>query len=635
MTHEWTHFRPIRGVADIVALEAVPLDQRITSWDINAWARRGRWADPEKVALTYYPAGDPAATPDTMTYRELDARVSQVANLFHALGVGRDDAVVLLGPTLPDSYTVILAALARGIVCCVNWMLPPEHVADLIVAARAKVVVALGPMPGFQIWDGMAAIQARIAPATRVLSFAAPGGTVLPDSDLLTQAATQPSDRLLFADAREADDVVAYVHSGGTTGAPKLVRLTSRGIVHKCWTVTTTMAHRPEDVLFSDMPMFHIAGLLSCGILPVVLGAALVIPTPMGARDKVFIGNFWKFVERCRISFLHAVPTTLGVLAQHPPQGEDVRSLHDYATTGSAALPIDVAQRIEANPGIRLLMTYGATEFTQNVTQAPRDGDPRYGSAGIRNPDTEIRIVALDAAGRVLHDCATDEIGAVLVRSPGNTQGYVDPRDDGGIFLDGGWINNGDLGRLDADGYLWLTGRAKDLIIRGGHNIDPAIIESALRRHPAVAAAAAVGMPDAYAGEVPVAYVQLAEGQMADAQELQDFARANVSERAASPREVFILPELPLTDVRKIAKAELRQDAIRRAFERALRAALGVDVTVGVVPDRTHGLIATIRLVASDTAQQSTLTRRIEAALAPYTVRTKIMWTGGTPSTTI
>src|SRR6185503_13064982 len=193
-------------------------------------------------------------------------------------------------------------------------------------------------------------------------------------------------------------------------------------------------------------------------------------------------------------------------------------------------------------------------------------------------------------------ECAVDEIGAVIMRGPGITPGYVDSKYDEGMFVEG-WINNGDLGRIDADGYLWITGRAKDIIIRGGHNIDPTLIEETLRRHPAVLLAAAVSKPDAYAGELPVAYVQLVQGKKASAEEIDAFTREHITERAAAPKEIFILEEMPLTDVGKPHKVRLRQDAAERAFAAALGAALGsaASVSVRVGPDPVHGTLARVR----------------------------------------
>src|SRR5262249_54295769 len=159
-------------------------------------------------------------------------------------------------------------------------------------------------------------------------------------------------------------------------------------------------------------------------------------------------------------------------------------------------------------------------EFTQNITQAPRDGDPKYGSAGLRLPYTQVRVVKLAPDGAIARDCEVDEIGAVIAKGPSITPGYLDSRYDAAVLRADGWINNGDLGRLDADGFLWITGRAKDVIIRGGHNIDPAVIEETLLKHPDVLLAAAVGKPDAYAGELPIAYVQLVADATTDAETL-------------------------------------------------------------------------------------------------------------------
>ena len=131
-------------------------------------------------------------------------------------------------------------------------------------------------------------------------------------------------------------------------------------------------------------------------------------------------------------------------------------------------------------PGVRVLLTYGATEYTQNVTQAPRDGNPKYGSPGIRLPYTQVKTVELDG-DTIKRECGIDEIGVVVVKGPSVTPGYLEAKYNEGVFTREGWFNSGDLGRFDADGYLWLTGRVKDVIIRGGHNIDPSVIE-ALRR---------------------------------------------------------------------------------------------------------------------------------------------------------
>jgi fatty-acyl-CoA synthase len=157
------------------------------------------------------------------------------------------------------------------------------------------------------------------------------------------------------------------------------------------------------------------------------------------------------------------------------------------------------------------------------------------------------------------------------------------------------WFNSGDLARYDEDGYLWLAGRAKDLIIRGGHNIDPQVIEERLCEHPDVVLAAAVGQPDAHAGEVPMAYVVLREGTNASAQVLREFAAEGIPERAAIPARIEILPQMPMTAVGKIFKPRLRHMAIERVCGDTLQAS-GIEAAVTVRADKRLGTVATVRL---------------------------------------
>ena len=182
------------------------------------------------------------------------------------------------------------------------------------------------------------------------------------------------------------------------------------------------------------------------------------------------------------------------------------------------------------------------------------------------------------------------------MRGPQVTPGYLDPRHDKGAVLADGWLDSGDLGRLDDDGYVWLTGRSKDLIIRGGHNIDPVIIEEALTRHPGVETAAAVGLPDIYAGELPMAFVQRRPVRAVTAEELREFCRREVPERAAVPVQVVLVPVMPVTGVGKIYKPALRLQAAQLAFEAALAPLRGEGVTAAVTvrSDPTHGMLAAV-----------------------------------------
>ncbi len=254
--------------------------------------------------------------------------------------------------------------------------------------------------------------------------------------------------------------------------------------------------------------------------------------------------------------------------------GDVHRSSLKLPIVGAAPLPPAVRDAFEARTGVALCEGYGLTEGTC-VTAVSWPGAPRSGTVGRRLPYQEARTVKIDEATGNWTFLPENEVGTLVLRGPNIFAGYLvdtGSRRDvraGGKVKDG-WLDTGDLASVDGDGFIRLAGRAKDLIIRGGHNIDPATIEDALLAHPDVTAAAAVGRPDPHSGEVPVAFVTLATGTERTADELESWAADHVSERAAAPKHVEIVDEIPVTSVGKPYKPELR----RRAAEQAARDAL-------------------------------------------------------------
>ena len=223
-----------------------------------------------------------------------------------------------------------------------------------------------------------------------------------------------------------------------------------------------------------------------------------------------------------------------------------------------------------------------------------------------------MEAVVLDGDGRFERMADVEEVGVIAISGPNVFKGYLDPRHDAGVWLDirdERWLNTGDLGRRDADGYFWLTGRKKELIIRGGHNIDPRTIEEALTSHPGVAMAAAVGSPDAYAGEMPVAYVQLKPGATVTEQELLEHAALTIPERAAIPKRIKISSSLPTTAVGKLFKPALVEREIEETV-RAEAARVGAEViSVTVDRDPNFGLRAIVRAAAGAEKMKEALDR--------------------------
>jgi fatty-acyl-CoA synthase len=264
---------------------------------------------------------------------------------------------------------------------------------------------------------------------------------------------------------------------------------------------------------------------------------------------------------------------------------------------------------------VQIIEGYGLTECTCLVSVNPPEGAKKIGSVGLPFPHTHVRILHCDGAGGIAKECAVDEVGEICIANPGVFEGstYTELDKNKGLFAEGRYLRSGDLGRIDADGYLFITGRAKDLIIRGGHNIDPAEIEEALMGHDAVSFVGAIGQPDAHAGELPCAYVELVKGASVTEAELLAFARDHIHERAAVPKYIEVLAELPKTAVGKVFKPDLRRRAITRIYDAALKEA-GLPLHVAeVVEDKKRGLVA--RLIRAPGVEDAT----VQAVLGEFT----------------
>ena len=260
-------------------------------------------------------------------------------------------------------------------------------------------------------------------------------------------------------------------------------------------------------------------------------------------------------------------------------------------------MPVELYKRFEKATNVEIVEGYGLTEATCLVACNPIDGTKKIGSVGISFPYTDVKILIARTDG--IKECSTDDVGEICVANPGVVVGgtYTEAEKNRDLYheFNGvGYLRTGDLGRIDDEGYIWITGRAKDLIIRGGHNIDPAEIEEALMAHAEVAMAGAIGQPDGYTGEMPCAYVELVEGGSVTGEELVEYCKVHVHERAAQPKYIEVMPELPKTAVGKVFKPDLRKSAITRIYNAELeKEGLNARV-VKVIDSKKQGLVAQI-----------------------------------------
>ena len=622
------------SAADVAAFEAqTPWSERLAAASTYEALRLGAALDPQAPALIFLPDADPDAPPQSWTHGQFFGQLTQAGNLFHSLGVGAGDVVSLLLPLLPQAFVALYGAQAVGVANPVNAMLSAAQLAGILQAAGTRVLVTLGTGSdaGDELWRKLQTVLPQL-PALRhvlVVGGAAPDVADLAKAptvqDFDAALAQQPTDRLLSGRSPLATDIAGYFHTGGTTGTPKLVRHRHGQQVYQAWALRLMGLGEPGRAVLFGLPLFHVGGALTQGLSTLANGGHVVVLSAAGWRHPQAVRNIWRLVQRYRPALLGGVPTVLGGVLQVPVGEADISSL-ERASAGGSAIPLAVIQACEDRLRLPVLQVYGMTETASVQTMSYPDRPRRAGSSGWPLPYSRTRVLRADALPGLVQDCGPDEIGVVAMAGPGCFDGYRSEQHNAGAFVEPGWVNSGDLGRLDADGALWLTGRAKDLIIRGGHNIDPAPLEELLYQHPAVLLAALVGQPDVHAGELPVAYVQLKPGQQVEPSALISYLREQTPERAAVPVALHFVDPMPLTAVGKIFKPALRDDAARRVVEALLRGALGGQGwTLSLLADARQGLLLRVVLAAAPGPQRQAQQAAIAQVLGPLTLAHEVV----------
>jgi fatty-acyl-CoA synthase len=557
--------RVVRTMADIRELEQTPLEQAMRVHTSYELLHNAKLAFGDKPAITLMHTGDPAGPSTTWSYNVLFAKLTQYANVLHALGLGKDDVQAVLLPGCLEYQLGLWGAAATCIAQPLNPLLTEDKLVSLLNTAGAKVLLTWGEAAEADYWDKALRLRAQV-PSLAHLIRVAPLGETAADRPALPPGvhhldklmAAQPADHLVSGRHIQPGDIASYFHTGGTTGAPKLARHTHGGQAYTSWASVQVRNVGPDDVSINGGPQFHVAGTLAAGLPSFAVGVHMVVPTITLFRNPEVIRNYWKIIEHFKVTTTGGVPTVLAAVTQVPIGDTDISSLR-YCGTGAAMLPPELAARWERLTGHKIHETLGMTEITGVSTTTPLGASGPAGSVGFRLPHMQLRIVVMDEHGQPTdQDVAPGEPGIVLYKAPNVFAGYLNPKDNEKAFTPDGWLISGDMGFLDEQERLQLSGRSKDLIIRSGHNIDPKVIEDAVGSHPAVQFAAAVGAPDAYAGELPVVFAVLKDGQHATPEELMAHAATRVDEPPARPKRVFVIDAMPMTNVGKIYKPDLR-----------------------------------------------------------------------------
>lgn len=550
----------LRGMDDLRELEKLPPEALLPALTIHdALAAAATW-EPEKPAIIQLVSADPSVPAREICYRELADLVARSANLFAELSADAPVSVAILLPMVPEALIASWAGSTYGITTPINPFFEPGIVVSIMNTVRATVLVTTKGKHGPGAWDKLDAATLAQAPSLRAVLYVDGDD---PEVEFLPRArATSPTPVRDPVSNPDAD--ATYLLTGGTTGAPKLIRMTHRGQLINAWMNGVLQGMQASGVMGHAMPNFHVGGAVVISVRTMLFGQTLLTLTTGGFRNQDVVRNFWKIARKFRMTCVLATPTTAAaILALPETETSDGHRITAFGCGGST-IPLELLKGFHARYGIWLREQWGMSEGTGTITGHYDNGEqPVTGSVGQRLPYHFVKAIEVDEENRFVRDCAPGERGVIAISGAGMAPGYVDASLDAGYFVAGMpdglvWGNTGDLGAVDEDGYVWIFGRAKDTIIRGGHNIDPKLIEEVLVCHPAVQLAAAIGLPDRAKGEMPIAYVQLKEGAHATAADLMALCRANVQERAALPVRIEIVRMLPTTPVGKISKPALR-----------------------------------------------------------------------------
>ncbi|RPE37896.1 long-chain acyl-CoA synthetase [Streptomyces sp. Ag109_O5-1] len=476
---------------------------------------------PDRLALRL---GDAA-----VSYRELDELSARTAGLLRERGVRPGDRVALMLPNVPEFALVYYGVLrAGGVVVPMNPLLKAREIDYYLDDSGARLLFA------WHDFADEAHEGARRADAEAVV--VGPGAF-----DELLRSAT-PLDE---PTVRQPDDTAVVLYTSGTTGRPKGAELTHANLAQNCHIAATEVFRlTPDDVIFGGLPLFHAFGQTCTLNAAVTSGACLTLLPRFDAAKALAV------VEKHGVTVFAGVPTVYSRLVRQPgKEAYDVSRLR-ACLAGGAAMPVQVQQDFRTAFGCAVLEGYGLSETSPVVSVNTLQAGPRPGSVGIPIPGVQVRLV--DNGTEV----PQGETGEITVRGHNVMKRYWKRPEETAAAIRDGWFHTGDLGRVDRDGYLWIVGRKKDVIIRGGYNVYPREVEEVLYEHPAVADAAVIGIPDPDLGEEVGAAVVLRPGARTTAEELREYVKGQVA-AYKYPRKVWIADTLPKGPTGKILKTEI------------------------------------------------------------------------------
>jgi long-chain acyl-CoA synthetase len=557
----WYKFWP-EGVPKHIDYPEIPLFQFLRD-------TAGKY--PDKTAIVYFDR--------KITYKELDTITDKFATALTDFGVKKGDKVAIFLPNIPQFIMAYYGAIKTGaIATAISPLYKEREVEHQLNDSEAETIVVLDLLYPIveKVWQKTKLKRVIVASLKEYM----PGATAFLGS-LLKKIPSHKIERkpnVYFfkelvdkyppnppkVEINPKEDLVALQYTGGTTGTSKGAMLThmnlvSNAVMCKAWLKDVMEG---EETFLAVLPLFHIYGMTTGMNAPIYIGGRIVL---LPRFDAV---STFQAIQKYRVTVFCGAPTMYAMLLAHPDLGKyDCTSVR-FCISGSAPLPPEIQKKFMEVTGGVLVEGYGLTESSPVTHCNPLDKTMKtvkVGSIGIPWPDTDAKIMDAETGEKEL---APGEIGELVVKGPQVMKGYWKMPEETNQVLRDGWLYTGDIGKMDEDGYFYITDRKKDLIKYKGYSVYPRELEDVLYEHPAVKLCAVIGKPDPVAGEIPKAFVVLKEGMTATEKEIMDFVNEKVAPYKAI-REVEFRKELPMTMVGKVLKRVLQEEERKKAEAKA------------------------------------------------------------------
>ena len=492
---------------------------------VRAWAER----TPGSIAIAA------PGSPD-LCYDELAADITSVGAALRSLGVQRNDVVGIVLPNGPEAATAFLAVSAAATAAPLNPHYREPEFEFYMTDLGMKAVI----VPAGEYGPAVAVAEARGIAVIRLEQMASAGA----GSFRLLGAEEHP-----FVDPAQPDDIALVLHTSGTTSRPKMVPLTHRNLAASARNIAATLQLTSSDRCLNVMPLFHIHGLMAAVLASIHAGATVICTPGFVATD------FFEWMGRCRPTWYTAVPTMHQAIVERAPGAAEViaETPLRFVRSSSSSLAPQVMAALESAFGVPVIEAYGMTEAAHQMASNPLPPAARKpGSVG-RSAGPEVAI--MDSTGNLL---PTGAEGEIVIRGDNVFDGYAANAAANETAFDNGWFRTGDLGRFDPEGYLFISGRLKEIINRGGETISPREIDEALLDHPAVSAALAFAVPDRRLGEQVAAAVVVEPGVEITERDLRNFASLRIAPFKV-PRRILFLDEIPKGPTGKLQRIGLAE----------------------------------------------------------------------------